>query len=849
MVASQVHYADLEIRILERQGAGYPVELTLDGEQEFPRGYLSPDLLPWVPSATPAEDGERLFQLLLADDRLRAAWAEVRGQTPLRRVHLRIDESAPELHALPWELLRELGSGVPPQTLAATVATPFSRDLAGKWLSVTPVAERPVKLLVVIANPNDLADYRLPAIDVAAEQRSIEAAVAGLGEGLLELSFLKPPVTLARLEAELKAGGAHILHIVAHGMYHPQRARAILFLADEANQVQRVGEEAFAEMLARQRETLRLVFLASCQTATRSPADAFRGFAPQLISAGVPAVVAMQDLVPVETARAFTATFYRQLLDHGLVDLAVNEARSILMSGDMAGSWSVPVLFSRVPAGRLVVGTTSRLQRLRQHPAVARLLVIRNMILAVVGLIALVLGLSVDIDAARQSGGILHPILPAPAPTPTPIPPMPSGFNVAVAQFTMRDATGKLVSTDASRELSDWLFDAIKQETEQLPAPLRANPRAPNVIGPIVGEDRANRAAAAAQIASAQNITVLIYGVVSKSADGYQVDPEFYVTDQSFAYGSEIAGSNRLGLPVAFTLPLEPGTQLEINKTLNARAQALKYLVTGLANYQVRYYDTAWSAFRDAANVADWPDIEGKEVVYLLIGAAKLRVYDEATDPAQRAQALVEASQAFSQTVRLNRDYARGYLGLGTVALEQAQGAAGIDAAKLAEAARWYTASLHATDRPAASYVQVKAAYGLGQVHLAGVEHQQPGWSREQAHQYFTQVIQAYAEKHTPALALTASQAYGNLGWLAGRAGDWPAMAAECHKAIDILTGMPKPSRQWLARYWSWIGIAEKQQEHRDTARDAFRKAIELGTGSVDAEELADWQARLKRVE
>ncbi len=148
-------------------------------------------------------------------------------------------------------------------------------------------------------------------------------------------------------------------------MYHPQRGQAILFLADAANRVQRVGEEEFAEMLARQRESLRLVFFASCQTATRSLADAFRGFAPRLIAAGVPAVVAMQDLVPVETARAFTATFYRQLLGHGLVDLAANEARSILMSGDMAGSLSVPVLFSRVPAGRLVVEPTSRLQRLR----------------------------------------------------------------------------------------------------------------------------------------------------------------------------------------------------------------------------------------------------------------------------------------------------------------------------------------------------------------------------------------------------------------------------------------------------------------------------------------------------
>src|SRR4051794_37133796 len=109
-----IEYADLEIRILERRPEGYPVEITLNHEQEFPRGYLTASVVPWVASPDPAQDGERLFQLLFADERVRAAWAEIRGQTLLRRVRLRIDESAPELHAIPWELLREVGPNAQP---------------------------------------------------------------------------------------------------------------------------------------------------------------------------------------------------------------------------------------------------------------------------------------------------------------------------------------------------------------------------------------------------------------------------------------------------------------------------------------------------------------------------------------------------------------------------------------------------------------------------------------------------------------------------------------------------------------------------------------------------------------
>ena len=99
-------------------------------------------------------------------------------------------------------------------------------------------------------------------------------------------------------------------------------------------------------------DKLRLVFLASCQTATRSPADAFRGFAPALVAAGTPAVLAMQDRVPVDTAQEFARCFYKQLLQHGQVDLAGNQARAALLAGELSGA-AIPVLFMRLRWGRL----------------------------------------------------------------------------------------------------------------------------------------------------------------------------------------------------------------------------------------------------------------------------------------------------------------------------------------------------------------------------------------------------------------------------------------------------------------------------------------------------------------
>ena len=44
-------YADLEIRILEKQERGYPVEIVFNGDQEFPGGFLDPAAQPQIERA------------------------------------------------------------------------------------------------------------------------------------------------------------------------------------------------------------------------------------------------------------------------------------------------------------------------------------------------------------------------------------------------------------------------------------------------------------------------------------------------------------------------------------------------------------------------------------------------------------------------------------------------------------------------------------------------------------------------------------------------------------------------------------------------------------------------------
>jgi HEAT repeat protein len=212
------------------------------------------------------------------------------------------------------------------------------------------ITERPIRVLVDISNPDDLeTKYNLPQADVALERAALEEAFFGVPG--VQVDFLDKPVTLERMEEKLRQG-YHVLHFLGHGAFSVKRQQAALYLQDTFGHAARVLDDDIANMLTRQGVRPRLMFLAACQSAMRSSADAFRGLGPKLVQAGVPAVVAMQDFVSVETARKFSSTFYRRLMEHGQVDLATNEARSTLLTAGRPDA-AVPVLFMRIESGLL----------------------------------------------------------------------------------------------------------------------------------------------------------------------------------------------------------------------------------------------------------------------------------------------------------------------------------------------------------------------------------------------------------------------------------------------------------------------------------------------------------------
>jgi tetratricopeptide (TPR) repeat protein len=382
-------YTTILIRIYPKDDTSgtYPVEATLDDGDFYPGGELRLD---WeqlrLQQLDPLGYGRLLADALFAGP-IGEAYITVASRAAVAaegrvRVRLWIDSRAAELHALPWERLyhRQKNKLVP---LPTTTRTPFSRYLAVRNGEPQPIRRSPIHLLFAIANPSDLASkLRLAPVDVEAEVVNLLQALGELRSSHRFQVTIMPgqtglsPDLQSRLEQEgyrIREGvtsldgilralpGCGLVHFLGHGNLGPDGV-AVLHLEKEDGTWEAVTDDELTTGLAATQPLPHLIFLAACESGKRGRAETlsvrgenhpFVGLAPKLLQAGVPAVVAMQDVVPMDLVRQLTADFYRNLLIHGQIDLAVNQARLLLFDTDKV-DWAIPVLFSRLIDNDLV---------------------------------------------------------------------------------------------------------------------------------------------------------------------------------------------------------------------------------------------------------------------------------------------------------------------------------------------------------------------------------------------------------------------------------------------------------------------------------------------------------------
>jgi hypothetical protein len=376
-------YTDLEIGLHRRNVDYYEVELRIsrpDSDAEIRPSQDGPQLVQLDLQRLRSLElddiayGQVLSQNLFRDERLRQAFAEARTASQSRdqalRLRLFIGPSAPELHDLHWEKLRDPDQDA---SLVMNQQILFSRYLSSfDWRPVCLRPQAKLKALVLIANPADIAEFQpggrvLAPLDVP---RELAQAKAGLGTILVKDLPSGGQATVENLCAQLR-NGCDLLYLVCHGALI--EGEPWLWLENDQGFAARVSGRELVDRLRNLPQRPRLVVLASCQSAgnglggTRGAGGALAGLGPRLAEAGIPAVLAMQGEITVETVSRFMPVFFEELQRDGQIDQAMAVARNAVRNRP---DWWMPVLFMRLKSGRLWYspGFTEEQQSLETWP-------------------------------------------------------------------------------------------------------------------------------------------------------------------------------------------------------------------------------------------------------------------------------------------------------------------------------------------------------------------------------------------------------------------------------------------------------------------------------------------------
>jgi tetratricopeptide (TPR) repeat protein len=345
--------------------------------------------------------GREIFRSVFVDtQQINSLYLQSKGASRDLRIKLRIEP--PELAGLPWEFLYEDGELLP---RFISLRLPVVRYLETEGMAERMGVKGPLRILGMIADP---ATGTWPKLNVAKERDRINKGIDELqANGQVVLEWV-PGGTRKDLMNKLLESEWHILHFIGHGgveeppagsgamaeesaeasasaaimagqpsVHAPSIAadidedediedpsggratidegaeRGFIVMLSEDGQPVKIFASDLATMLGSARNSLRLVVLNCCESATVNVGERFGNPAIGLMRTGwLPAVVAMQFPISDHAAITMSEGFYRALATNKPVDEAVTFARQ-LIQGESKIEWGIPVLYMRSDDGRI----------------------------------------------------------------------------------------------------------------------------------------------------------------------------------------------------------------------------------------------------------------------------------------------------------------------------------------------------------------------------------------------------------------------------------------------------------------------------------------------------------------
>ena len=276
----------------------------------------------------------------------RASLAVARERGTRLRLVLRL--AAPELAALPWEMLFD-----PETDTYVCRQEPLVRHVSAPYTPDPLEVRLPLRILGLVASPRGL-----PSLDVDTEIERLEQALARpIAEGLIEVGWVRE-ATWAEVHSQLLANEWHVLHFVGHSHYDLDADEGVIALVGENGRADLVEADRFADLLGEAQPVPRLVVLNSCSSGKAGELDLFSGTAAALAHRGINSVAAMQFTISDTAAIAFARGFYTAIANGRGVDQATRSGRISILGIPRSLEWLTPVLYLRGEATQLFTLTS-----------------------------------------------------------------------------------------------------------------------------------------------------------------------------------------------------------------------------------------------------------------------------------------------------------------------------------------------------------------------------------------------------------------------------------------------------------------------------------------------------------
>ncbi len=265
---------------------------------------------------------------------------------------------------------------------------------------------------------------------------------------------------------------------------------------------------------------------------------------------------------------------------------------------------------------------------------------------------------------------------------------MRGSLNIAVADFGLL-SDGRINPSALGADLSAAMYEELAVQYAEAKAATSAESRktpisdvliwhdtmpaargAKNVhFGVIEGATAQERSDAAAALAKRINANIVIYGYLTSDAVQEALVLEFYYSSPAISDEPDAAmGSHQMGAPIASDLPLDDPqhaatAKLQMSPGLNKRSAAVFWLTQAFSYDFANQPEVALQILQEAERrLGDWPNAEGKELLYLFLGRAALF-----------AREFEEAIRAGETALSINPDYVNAHVLLGLTYIDRAQ--------------------------------------------------------------------------------------------------------------------------------------------------------------------------------